>query len=388
MIQHISVKNFKSILDANTALPENVGAIVGLNSAGKTNLIQAINFVRSMVLGDSTSKALKNIAITPKGLINFNESSSEIFFRLTVSTANDNRYLLEIAITLVTETTNLKRFIIKTECLYKLKENEIKELIYKREGSNLRDRNDNPIPLNVEDNKVAAYSYQNPDVLTVKNIFSEMYIPDQDTIDFRESIVKTDGKGLASLIIRLSQTDPVAYEQFKKITKKLLPYFSTIIDMSTSQDTGPTITTEKSYIVLLQEENLKGLLSMKSLSAGDLRTLFILASALTLKQGSTFLYEETENGLHPRRLLDLLGHLDTIAVKKDLQILYSTHSPIVINRLAAEKVVYVYRDKTTNGTKFQLLSESDHITNIKGLLEQGLTITDYMFTRMQNSSSI
>jgi AAA15 family ATPase/GTPase len=394
MIQQISIRNFKSIIEANTTLPDNVGAIVGINGAGKSNLIQAINFVRSLVIGETTGQALKNIAIAPKELMNFNNSSSDIFFGLIISDVNDNQYLLEVTITLVRDTTNLQKFIVSNEALYKLSSinKDKKELIYKREGSSLRDSIDAPIPLNVENDKVAVSLYQTPDVLAVKNIFTGMFIPDQDTIDFRETIAKTDGKGLASLIIRLSQTDPTAYEQFKKITTKLLPNFSSIIEMSTNQNQrqpiSSEITTEKSYIVLLQEENLKGQLSMKSLSAGDLRTLFILASALSLKQGATFLYEETENGLHPRRLLDLLGYLDTIAVKKDLQILYSTHSPVVINRLAAEKVLYIYRDKPTNGTKLQLLSESDHVTNIKNLLEQGLTITDYMFTRMQNSSSI
>jgi AAA15 family ATPase/GTPase len=48
MIQHITIKNFKSIKSAETRLPEHVSAIVGLNSVGKTNLIQSINFARNL----------------------------------------------------------------------------------------------------------------------------------------------------------------------------------------------------------------------------------------------------------------------------------------------------------------------------------------------------
>src|SRR3954468_11477476 len=120
MIQQISIRNFKSIIEANTTLPDNVGAIVGINGAGKSNLIQAINFVRSLVIGETTGQALKNIAIAPKELMNFNNSSSDIFFGLIISDVNDNQYLLEVTITLVRDTTNLQKFIVSNEALYKL----------------------------------------------------------------------------------------------------------------------------------------------------------------------------------------------------------------------------------------------------------------------------
>jgi AAA15 family ATPase/GTPase len=93
MIQHISIKNFKSIKNAETRLPEHVSAIVGLNGVGKTNLIQSINFVRNLAVGENTLAALQKIDLTPKEISNFNESSPEIFFGLTISDINENKYL-------------------------------------------------------------------------------------------------------------------------------------------------------------------------------------------------------------------------------------------------------------------------------------------------------
>jgi predicted ATPase len=138
-------------------------------------------------------------------------------------------------------------------------------------------------------------------------------------------------------------------------------------------------------MVLLEEADLKGRLSVKSLSAGDLRTLYIVASVMNLPSGSTFIVEEAENGLHPKRLTNLLEYLEMISVKRDIQIIYSTHSPIVINKLKAENVIFVEKD-TPHGTRFHVLSDTEHVSNIKKLLEDGVPLAEYMYTRMMSQN--
>src|SRR3954464_7386774 len=96
MIQHISIKNFKSIKNAETRIPEHVSAIVGLNGVGKTNVIQAINFVRNMAIGEDTMTAIQRVALTPKEMANFNEASAEIYFGLVLSDINEKQYHYEV----------------------------------------------------------------------------------------------------------------------------------------------------------------------------------------------------------------------------------------------------------------------------------------------------
>jgi hypothetical protein len=43
-------------------------------------------------LGENTLAALQKIALTPKEISNFNESSPEIFFGLSISDINDNNW--------------------------------------------------------------------------------------------------------------------------------------------------------------------------------------------------------------------------------------------------------------------------------------------------------
>jgi ABC-type cobalamin/Fe3+-siderophores transport system ATPase subunit len=381
MIQYIAIKNFKSIKDAQTRLPEHVSAVVGLNGVGKTNLIQSVNFVRSLVMGENTLAALTRIALTPKEIFNYNESSPEIYFGLVIADLSENKYLFEVTLQLVSETTNLQNLVVKHEALYKYREGDVREPVYRRDELKLSDQHNADIPLAVEADKLAISLYQNPDVLAAKGIFAAIAIPDQDAIEFRESIVKAGDKGLAGLIVRLRQKDPVAYDQFIKTVKRLLPTFSAVVELSPTQAQTGTPETEKPYMVLLEEANLKGRLSVKSLSAGDLRTLYIIASVMNLPPGSTFIIEEAENGLHPKRLTSLLDHLDMLSMKRDIQIIYSTHSPIVINKLKAEDVIFVEKD-TSHGTRFHVLSDTEHVTNIKKLLEDGVPLAEYMYTRM------
>src|SRR3989344_1483945 len=381
MILEISIKNFKSIKDSSTKFPKFIGAIVGKNAVGKTNLIQAINFVRNLATGIDTNTALKKIALTPQEIYNYNESSSNIEIKVQIATEDENKYLLELTISPVNGEEGIQNLLIKSETLKSFDNNDIQTVVFKRNDSVLMDKDGNNIPLAVEQNKLALSLYQESNALKVKNTFSNIFVPDQDSVDFRESIVKSDEKGLASLIVRLRQSNPASFEQDRKIIKKLLPHFSSIVEIPSKQPTNSP-DSENLFMVLLEEENLKGKLSMKSVSAGDLRTLYIIASAMYLKPNSSFIFEEIENGLHPKRLKDLLDHLTTISRKKDMQIIFTTHSSAVINLLSPSDVVYVERE-IINGTQFHLLADSSHITQIDNALKEGISLTDYIFSRLQ-----
>ncbi len=382
MIQEISIKNFKSIKQANTKFPKFIGAIVGKNAVGKTNLIQAINFVRNLAVGIDTASALKKTALTPQEIYNYNDSSADIDIRIQLCSPEDIKYILELIISPANGEQPMPNLLVKSETLHRIDNQEASVIIYKRNESILTDKDGNNIPLAVESDKLAVSQYQNQDALRVKNVFSNVFIPEQDSIDFRESIVKSDDKGLASLVVRLRQANGGSlFEQFQTIIKRLLPQFSSLVEIPSTQITN-TPDSENLFMVLLEEENLKGKLSMKSVSAGDLRTLYLIASAMYLKPNSTLIFEEIENGLHPKRLNDLLDSLMSISRKKDMQILFTTHSSAVINLMSPHEVIYVEKE-TTDGTTFRLLSDSSHISQIDKVLKEGITLTDYIFSRMQ-----
>ena len=253
------------------------------------------------------------------------------------------------------------------------------EVIYTRTENNLLDTNNNPIPLAVDPDKLALSIYNNPDVTAVKKMFSNILIPDIETINSRESLV-TGGKnedGLASTLVRLMHGDKDSYSNFIKIVQKIMSSFASVVEMPAPESLSGTPDQEKSYMILLEERNLAGKLSMQSVSSGDLRTLFLIASAIGLQPDSSFFIEEVENGLHPKRVLDVIDHLRTIAIKKEVQIIFTTHSPKVINSLSAQDILFVEK-KLPEGTKFTRLDDTAQNTRTQKLLDSGGNITDYL----------
>lgn len=378
MIKSILIKNFKSIKESKANFPF-FGSIVGHNAAGKTNLVQALNFVRNLVLGSNTKVALENIVLTPSELFHYNESSAELSLFVEVMDNKEQEYILEVLINLVDGSVVTPTLKIGREKLQKISDEGKRITIYEREDNSLKATDGQPIPLAVEENKLALALYQNPDVLIVKDIFSKLSIPEPSSLDIRESIVNASEDGLASLILQMKHSNPDAYQQFLSITKKILPSFSAIEETPAPTPSPPTDTKQYS-MVLLEEKNLKGKLSMKSVSSGDLRTLFLIAKTMNM-DGGTLIIEEIENGMHPKRIKDLLDRLLTISSKKNIQIVFTTHSTVVINKMRAEDVLYVKKDEK-KGTQFVRLSEIKELDRVQNLLNEGLELTDLLESRI------
>jgi len=383
MINSIGIKNFKSIKDIEVKLPS-FCAVIGCNAAGKTNLIQAINFIKRLVTGTDMYIAQRKICLLPQELFNFNELSKEIFFRITIETKNDRKYELVVKINLVND-RDLPQLAIRYEKLEKIIHNggkKEKVKIYEREGEVLKNQEGKDIPLAVDSDVLAISVYKNSEAIEVKRFFSNVFITEQEMIDSRKSIASMNEDSLAGLLVHLKHRDLDRYEQFKKIVSKILPDFNQFVEFDVEKKPGVKEDTseERSLLVLLEEKNLKGKLSMKSVSGGDLRTLYLIARAIDMKEGSSLFIEEIENGIHPKRLNDLLEHLDTISKRRDLQIIFTTHSPNVINNFKPSSILFVRKDKD-KGTELKIIEEFSEIEPIKKFLNKGGKLLDYITSR-------
>ncbi len=385
MLISIYIKNFKSILEDEITLPR-YGAVVGLNAAGKTNLIQAIALMKNLVNGEDIEEALEKITLTRRELFNYhNHLSNGTTLKLKVQNGDEFCYSLEININIKNDLLGLPKAYITYEQLSREKDDNT-EVIYSRSENNLIKGSGEPIPLDVDDSKLAVNLYKENDAQAFKSIISKLFITETDVMNLRDSIVNQEQEGLASLLIRIRhKEDQSDYQLFQRIIKKLLPSFSSVVEMSASRANDPV--TEKSdekklYVVLLEEKNLKGTLSMQSISAGDLKTLYLIANVVNLKPGSTFITEEIENGLHPKRIKDVLDHLDQIARQKNIQLLFTTHSPAIINTLRASEVLWARKEEDM-GSRYSLLSESRHVTMIEKLLKEGGQLTDLINLEVQ-----
>lgn len=380
MIESIAIENFKSIRQAETKLPF-FGAIVGQNAAGKTNLVQTIEFSKDLILGSSISSAQSKIVFTPFELFNLNDISKSASFSFVLSDSQKNKYIFSYAVSLRLVDDELPSIVVQDERLEKVN-GEIRETVYLRDRTQkISNGKGADIPLAIDPTHLVISLYKDSQVQHVKDIFRKINILQAATLESRESLVDITAEGLAAVLARLKYKNPNGFQQFEEIAKKIVPTFSTYFVKSLKEELVTPPGKEEYYLVLLEEKNLKGQLSVKSISAGDLRTLFFVANALSMEGGTPLIIEEIENGMHPSRVANVVEHLDTISRLKNIQMLFTTHSPLVINKLRPAEIVYVKKEDD-RGTKFVLLAESNEIAVIEKLLSRGGVLTDYINSRL------
>jgi predicted ATPase len=107
------------------------------------------------------------------------------------------------------------------------------------------------------------------------------------------------------------------------------------------------------------------------LSDGTLRVLAIAAAMLSAQEGSLVVIEEIDNGVHPSRARHLLDSIRSIAERRKLRVLLSTHNPAMLDALpdvAVADVVFCYRDPESGASKLIRMHE---IPDVPELLVQG-----------------
>jgi predicted ATPase len=98
----------------------------------------------------------------------------------------------------------------------------------------------------------------------------------------------------------------------------------------------------------------------RSMSDGTLRFLAILTALLTRQEGSQIVIEEIDNGLHPSRAELLVRMLKDIGNQRSIDILLTTHNPVLLDALGSEIVPFVvvaHRNALTGESELTILEE-------------------------------
>lgn len=385
MIKKLCIENFKSIKNAEIEFPQSV-AIVGKNSAGKTNLLQAIGMIRNLVLDSNLNIEQSRISLIPNELFNFGEeSSSEFSLKIIVSQGDSIDYELSFSVEM-DDNGPIPTLIVSKEKLIKIDVSvNSNEVIYTRKMSTFLQNGKDPFPLAIDQSKLAIVVYKHKETDEVKNIFSNILIPDFEDLYNLNSIGvsgkeknSTTSSKLADILVNLRRNQPEEYNDFLQIMRKFMPNFKSLSQLPTN--TSQSDPSKNQYLVVLDEEYLSASLSMRSISAGDIRTLYLIASSLNMDDHSSLVVEEIENGIHPKRIIDLMEQIETIAKVKKLQIIFTTHSPLVINATSPTKVILIQK-KEKIGTTFTMIGKSEQITEIKAFLEADGVLSDFLFSK-------
>lgn len=138
------------------------------------------------------------------------------------------------------------------------------------------------------------------------------------------------GENLSSVMLDICQDE----------TRKaiLLDWLQSLTPMDAKDFDFPEDFTGK---ILLRIEEASGQKTTAySASDGTLRFLGLLAALLGNQRSRFYFFEEPENGIHPNRLSLLLQLMQQEVANSSMQIVITTHSPLLLNFLSPESLEY------------------------------------------------
>lgn len=378
MIKRLFVENFKSIKKTDVNLPS-FTVLVGKNAVGKTNFLQAVGFIKDLVLGSTISVAASKIIEIEEELFNASDNVDSIHLGIEISEDEKESYLLEFKLKLLRVADSIPTVVIDEEILYSLHNN--REVVFSRKDKVVKNSSGDRIPLAITSDKLVVSQYGDGVVARVKNLFANVTLLSFDKSILEDSFAKPGNENLARVLMRL-QKRPEDYQKFLKMVQKMLPAFSNMVDfpMGDSQlNKSLKGAEERSYLLFIKEKGLQNMFSMKLASFGDLRTLYLIASLIDIKPNGSILFEELENGIHPHRLIEIIEYLENISIARSVQVIFTSHNPMVINRLPAQKILYFEKNSDQKkGTIIKLLSNPEDLSKVKKILQAGGEMTEYI----------
>jgi len=187
----------------------------------------------------------------------------------------------------------------------------------------------------------------------------------QENAPSPEPFLKQHGENFSSWITTL-QTYPEEFRQIRQAVCDAFPDLAEIIIQPT----------QASKIVLsTHEKYLRRATPISRMSDGELAFLALVSLIFAPPQLGASLYciEEPENYLHPyllETLVDLLTQRQAELGEQSAQIIATTHSPYLVDKLSVDDLIVI--EKLKGETRFRIPSSSQHLKELLARAELGL----------------
>lgn len=167
-----------------------------------------------------------------------------------------------------------------------------------------------------------------------------------------EEQLKGDGSNVSSILYRLRESGETAevLNFIRSLPEQDIVGFEFVM-------------TERNEVMVRLRESFGArhrLVDAPVLSDGTLRVLAIAAAVLSAPEGTLVVIEEIDNGVHPSRAELLISHIQSVAKRRQLNVLISSHNPALADALpvdALRDVVVAYRDPDTGASRLRKLSD-------------------------------
>ncbi len=369
MLKSLRLENFKSFKNAELSLGE-LTVLVGTNASGKSNIRDAFRFLHGISRGYSIAEIIgekygEGDVLQWRGI---RGGTKEItycganFFGITISfsvhdgdTDYDMDYYIEVRldpsvpfpyITLEFLECNQKEnpiFYAYQVGLNNYNNVRFDETWHSREDNDFL----NYIPILYQikngDNPRGQISTEDFSIPIARkfcelalNAISDMRFLDLSPDLMRlpsfagQNVLGDRGENLSSVM-----QDICRDENRKAI---LLDWLQALTSMDAQDFDFPEDFTGKVLLRLIEASGQKT--TAYSASDGTLRFLGLLAALLGEKRSRFYFFEEPENGIHPNRLSLLLQVMEQEVTNSSMQIVITTHSPLLLNFLSPASLEY------------------------------------------------
>ncbi|MCG9052524.1 AAA family ATPase [Laribacter hongkongensis] len=344
MIEAIEIRNFKSLADLYLPL-QKFNCLIGMNGAGKSTLLQAMDFLSQQMHGEieawldargweakdlysrtGDSRAahqgvtlLVDFRLPDQRLLHWGGSFNRASLKCTVE-----------RIWLDGEKTPL--LDVKKEH-YRIGERAAEPVAFRYQGSILSQLEDKVLPDEIRQLRDAIRDMRSLELLSPHLLRKRSRSQDRD--------IGAGGEKLSGYLDTIKGADKAA------LLALLKTFYPRLADFRVASSKGGwkrLLVTETVYNDVLPHPELAGTVETDAnqLNDGLLRILAILAQASSGK-ASLLLLDEVENGINPEIVEKLV---DTL-VASPMQILVTTHSPMILNYLddetARASVQFVYK---------------------------------------------
>ena len=396
MLKQITLENWKSFRHAELYI-DPLTVLIGTNASGKSNVVDALDFLNSIMQGASVETVLiHNI----RGGIEWAARKPETKFSFQVLVDGENEeedYLYKIT---VENTPNVQ---VVDESLTLINSQNISDNISLKPpyfiSSSFSEKN--VITLNISETVKEALegipfdNFDNIEQIVIgqirvrsilKNIFILNPIPSQmrDYSPLSKKLER-DGSNIAGVLAELPE------QQKAEVEENLLKYLAKLPegDMRKvwSEPVGRLGRDAMLYCEEIWHPNQEPIIvDASGMSDGTLRFLAILTAMLTQPKESLIVIEEVDNGLHPSRAGLLLQILKEIGQQRQIDVLVTTHNPALLDELTPDFIPFVivaYRDIKTGESQLIPLEDIEDLPKLiasgtlgkiasKGLIEKSL----------------
>ncbi len=379
MIKSFIFENFKSFERAELNL-EAVTSLIGSNASGKSNAVEGIQILSELAAGadlsvvlDGTRSIRSHVRGGSAGCCRFKTSSFKLGCLVDWDQDGDLYYYIKIGVH--------KRVQVEEEALYKVRNGKTTlsggEKIFKTKPVS---KESGDISAEYNDKKPG----RNPDILCIRaaSVLTQMNskLP-QNTDRDRECLnyirhVLENLKGIFVLnpvpgdmrdYVRLTDTEmkgnaenisSVLYHlcQDKNIKST---FMDIICNLPENEIKGiEFVKTSLDDVIFGLREKYAGaseIVDAKKLSDGTLRCIAAAAAVLSIPEQSTLVVEEIDNGIHPGRVSALISRLSELAAERQIDIILTTHNPVLLNGYDKEKLLgvsVVYREQKKGDSLF------------------------------------